>query len=155
MGMDAPPLETPRLLHERIRCACQQDNLLVWPAAWYPHQEEEVIDAECAGCGRSLLERTLPVGAVIIRYTPEAVPDGVARALGASVVDPFRGEHPTVAEGEPGSWSEPHEPSAAYVAWAAENSPAAPEPFMERSRIVQNIAVTAVLAVVMALLAVI
>lgn len=151
--MQGPSLTQPDLQHERIRCSCQTDNLLVWPAAWYPHQQEEVIDAECAACGRSLLERTLPVGAVIVRYTPEALPREVALVLGAAVVDDFIGTNPTIDDGMPTSWSEPHEAGPAYEAWHAEQ-PVETDGVFDRQRILQNIGITALLAVVMAILAI-
>ena len=90
---------------------------------------------------------------MVAHYALHAVPDEVARALGPEVAEELlRGRSPAITEGVPERWYEPHEAPQDYVDWVAA-SQVPPAPFMERRLVIQNLAITAVLVVLVALLA--
>lgn len=153
--MQAPdPKATPELGYERVRCSCRTETMLVFPKRWYHGQEDVEEEASCPGCGRWLVAYTHPTGAVVATYTFERVPDAVAKALGAELADEIlRGRLQPITDGVPERWNEPHEAPEAYVEWLGTHR-SEPEPFMERRLVIQNLAITAVLVVITALLVV-
>lgn len=153
--MQAPIPASPVLALERVRCSCQTENFIVFAEAWYEGQQGVVVEETCGACGRSLLPMEVAEGAVVVRYTLDTLPDAVARQLGQELVDEVCVNRPAVTEGVPESWVRPHEAPEAYVAWLASQEEDAPASTgMERAQIIQNLAITGVLVVVIALLAI-
>jgi hypothetical protein len=148
--MQAPPLATPQLQLESVRCSCQTENLLVWPVAWYEGQGSIELEPTCASCDRSLLGNVVPEGAVLMAYTADNLPDSVARALGSAATEEYCRNRKPVLDGVPERWDRPHDAPAAYQAWVAEQPV---EDDLDRAWLIQNMAITGVLVVVVALLA--
>lgn len=151
--MQAPLPEPVELVVERTRCVCHVETLVFAPAPWYLHQRMVQIEPVCAGCGKSLLQKTIPEGARWESYALEAVPEGLARAIGQELLDEVtearKGEKAPAESGPVkmvDRWSEPHEAPPEYVAWV-EAQPAAPG-LVSREELVEWGTAAAVVAVV-------
>lgn len=149
--MTAPPLKTLRLDVHRVRCTCQAETLVVFPAPWYRHQATHPVEEACHACGKSLLPMQVPDGAVHRVYALADVPLGVAAAVSPELAAEVADAQETPAAEislDPADWSQPHEPSAAYADWVAAQPAPAP---IDRAVWVRNGAATAVLAAIVLL----
>lgn len=150
--MLAPDPRSVQLVHDRVRCACGADCYIVQPEAWYEGQQSMESEVACPQCERSLTSLLHPEGAVVRVYTSSTLPDAVAKALGREVVDEVCTNRPVVAGGDE-RWSEPHEAPAAWV--AVHTAAQAKVAERQRAIVIQDMAITAVLVVAVALLALI
>ncbi len=136
--MQAPPPSPVQLAVDRTRCGCGTETLVFHPEAWYHGQESRVLTPPCTGCGKALVEITVPQGARTEAYALALAPRSLAARVedGAALVDEIdeareKEELDDVAEPleaplDPSRWSEPHEAPAAYATWkAAQPGPAA------------------------------